>query len=236
MFNAQLSSVMTPILDGGLQPSGIQRLMPRAIVHGSHQVQGMQLFHPVHTQTIQHVQAIQRHATRNTITGTLLRANLESHVLELGSAHSFWSLDYSKWKAISTQTWISHTWQHMRQAGLTLRGPIPSLPARREADVHLTDFFFALDTYTADQLDTLQACRMHLRITTLADGCTADGLRIANNTWNGHRLDRSTSYKWRRSYRPGGSSWELWCGALKHLLPPFATHRCLIERNHLDFG
>jgi len=83
----------------------------------------------------------------------------------------------------------------MRTAGLTLKGPLPALPTRRQAEVHLMDFLFALDIYNTDQLATLQACRVHLRITTLADGCTADGLRIASNTWNGHRLNRHTSYK-----------------------------------------
>ena len=65
---------MKPILQVGLPKSGVQRNMPRALVHGSLKSQGLDLHHPFHTQLIQKLQCLQRHATRPTPIGSLIRA------------------------------------------------------------------------------------------------------------------------------------------------------------------
>ena len=89
LSRAQLDTVMSPILTAALPKAGIQRHMPRAIVHGSHNVQGHEVHHPAATQTIQHVQAIMRHGVRMTMTGPLLRSLMEEHILEVGSSTPF---------------------------------------------------------------------------------------------------------------------------------------------------
>ena len=65
----QLDKIMVPVLHGGLPQSSVQCNMPRAIVYGSLNVQGLDVNHPYSSQTIQHLQTIMRHATRPTITG-----------------------------------------------------------------------------------------------------------------------------------------------------------------------
>ena len=65
MTRKQCNALMTPILKAGLPKSQVQCSMPRAIVHGSLSVQGFDLHHLHSTQTIQHLQALMRHGTRN---------------------------------------------------------------------------------------------------------------------------------------------------------------------------
>ena len=229
LSRAQLDTVMSPILTAALPKAGIQRHMPRAIVHGSHNVQGHEVHHPAATQTIQHVQAIMRHGVRMTMTGPLLRSLMEEHILEVGSSTPFWQLPYDKWGPLCTWTWMMHTWKDLWQAGMTLCGPLQAIPLLRLHDACLMDVFMSLDCFSHKELRTLRDCRMHLEVTRVSDVATADGTAIHFDSWQGKKLDRGSPYEWPRSYRPGWEAWETWRKALKTLMLPHARHRKLAQ-------
>jgi hypothetical protein len=89
MTKEELTHVIAPMLEAGLPRSGIQKKLARVLVHGPLDVQGLGIPHPHTTQLIQHIQAILRHGTRPTLTGHLLRCNMESLQLELGTEKPF---------------------------------------------------------------------------------------------------------------------------------------------------
>ena len=234
-FNeADLTSILSPALQGGLPKSGIQRLLPRALVHGSLAAQGLGIHHPHTTQLMEHLHAVLQHATHPTVTGCLLRSTMASHQLELGSGTPFWDLDYQQWAPLATtDTWIANTWKDLGTTPLHLSGPHLISPLQRENDCHLMDWFMALNL-TADALKQVNCCRMHLKVTTLSDIATADGKAIHQAAYNGLALKHNPQTEWPLTPRPTRSDWDQWLGALKAaFLPSHSIHRTLRPEHKL---
>ena len=223
MNRDQLDTIIRPILHAGLPKSGIQKYMPRAIVHGSLRVQGINFPHPFSTQTVQHIQAILRHGSRHTMTGKLLRNLMEAHALEIGSGTPFWDLPYDTWQPITTWSWITQTWKEISSSPLSLKGPLPLPQLQRDNDVFLMDALVQAGVYTNHQLSRLNNCRMHLRIVTLADACSANGQSFSMRTCLCLREDRYSPYDWPRTYRPSSNDQDLWRAALKHFCQPYSN-------------
>ena len=217
MTKDELTHVIAPILKAGLPRSKVQSQLPRALVHGSLESQGLNLHHPYHTQLIQHLLAVLRHGTRPTITGHLLRCGMESLVLELGSGKPFWDLPFELWGPLATECWLAKTWKHLDTTDLALRGPVATIPLQRTQDSYLMERFVEAG-YRKGNLARLNRIRMTLHVVTVADIVSADGLTLEPNTVAGHRLDRQSPYDWPRSVDPSPSDREFWRSALRHSL------------------
>ena len=224
----ECKALMTPILLGGLPPSGVQRHMPRALVHGSNAVQGMSVPHLHATQTIQHLQAICRHGTRSTATGVLLRNTMQGLQLELGSGTPFWDLPHPVWKPLATYSWISCTWEALHETPLRVKGPLSPPPLKRTHDVYLMDHLMALDVPDTD-LIRLNNFRMRMKVYCLSDIVTADGFRIRNDAWLGRPLTRPSVHDWPKTFRPTPEDSTKWQSFLRSFLPPHASHRRLLQ-------
>jgi hypothetical protein len=226
LTRTQCNKIMSPVLTGALPKCGVQSNMPRSLVTGSLAVQGLNIPHLHTTQVIRHLQAILRHGCCNTQLGLKMRAVMEGHTLELGSGTPFWDLPYSKWHFLATPTWMSLTWRDLDPLCLRIKGPMQQIPLQRPNDLYLMDFIMDLGL-TNKQVYRLNNLRMHLQLTRLSDGVTADGARIHPNTWNSLPTGRPSQFDWPRTFRPTQEDKELWQATLRNLLPPHATHRRL---------
>jgi hypothetical protein len=219
--------IMAPILSVGLRRLGIQRHFPRVLAYAPLKYQGLGIRDPWATQLIEHIHVIQRHCTRPTITGKLLRSNMENLVLELGSATSFWQLDYDTWHHIATPSWIKFTWQAAHSVNFTLRGPLPLPKPQRLHDVCLMDTFVA-HGYDPPQLQVLNDVRMYLQVTHLSDITLADGTEIDIAFYETRSPVTYSPYTWPRSSRPRANDMVLWKQALRDcFLLAHAHHRRL---------
>ncbi len=220
----EFKSIMAPIYKAALRKSGVQWLLPRKLVYGTHRTQALALFHPWITQLIEHLHAILRHGTRPTPTGQWYRTSLEAHILECGSTHSFWSLDRRIWKPILTESWVKSTWEDIDETPLRLTGPEPTLLLQRQGDVTIMDCFVNAG-FRDSQLLRLNECRTFLHAVTLADLCDADGILLAPFAWTGCRSDRHSPYDWPRTVRPKHDHWIRWQHALRTcFLFPMTQH------------
>ena len=209
------SDIMAPMLKAALPLSGVQSRMPRDLLHGPVKPQGMSLPAAHATQLIQHLQAILRHGTRPTLVGGPLRCVMDELVLLLGSAKPFWELVYDDWKCLCPEDdWLVSTWRDLQSTELEIKGPLNLIKPQRLNDVHLMDAFMAQD-YSDDKIQTLNACRLFLKVTTLSDIVTAEGKRIVQAAVSGRPLDRTTQYNCPRSRRPPASAWQTWSDCLQ---------------------
>jgi hypothetical protein len=71
LSKAQCEKIMRPFLNSGLSVSWAVRSIPRAVVWGPLRYQGLGIRHLYTTQGVEHLLAILRHGTRETITGQL---------------------------------------------------------------------------------------------------------------------------------------------------------------------
>ena len=220
---ADCDDIIRPILMAGLPQAGVQKLMPRKLVHGSLRSQGLGIKDLYTTQLISHLHAILRHAHRPTITGKHLRDGSESLVLEIGSAKPFWELDYATYGVLATtRLWLANTWEALDSTTLKLKGPLTLLEILRDGDVHLMDIFVA-NNFSGDDLVRLNLCRMFLQAITLADITTADGRYIEHSAWHGIPFRRSP-HEWPRPGKPSQSCWNIWKLALRRCFLPLYSH------------
>ena len=224
-----LKYIMTPVLYGALGKCGVQRNLPRALVYGTLRSQGLNLHDPWVTQLISHQQVILRHGTRPTIVGQQMRTSAESLVLELGSATSFWDLDYKIYGQLATPNlWLGHTWQALSETQLQMKGPLPTIPTLRAGDSHIMDIFVA-NNIRGSKLQHCNLCRIYLRATTKSDICTADGKSIDEDAWLGRAPTRPSNYEWPRPGRPSNSMWNTWRESLRScFLRPYTTSKSLV--------
>ena len=87
--------IMTPILTGGLPRAGICYNIPRLVLYGSLDHQGLGMNNLYTTMRLQQIQVLLYNKWKNIATGQLIWISLESFKLELGIQGSLFSKDYN---------------------------------------------------------------------------------------------------------------------------------------------
>jgi hypothetical protein len=141
LSKAQCEKVMRPFLNAGLSASGVVRSMPRAVVWGPLRYQGLGIRHLYTTQGVEHLLAILRHATRDTLTGQLLRTSMEEMQLETGVSQSFLSYSFDAYGYMATRSWIASTWKFLSDSDITLIDPFTKPQAACDNDAFLMEKF-----------------------------------------------------------------------------------------------
>ena len=98
-------------------------------------------------------------------TATVILTNMENLTMELGSAQSFWDLDYSTWGCLATPSWITYTWRDLRETSLSLKGPHTLSLPQSNSDLFLMDVFVSRG-FTSEHLHvqaSYPTLRYHIR-------------------------------------------------------------------------
>ena len=172
MTRRQIDTIMQPILQAALRKCRIQNRLPRKLVYGTLRARGLGLKDPFITQLIQHLQAILRHANRDTPSQVLHQENMELVQLHIGSARNFWELPFEEYGCLAPKGWMKHTWECLDSTPLSLLGPPLQIPPLRQHDEFIMDAFVA-QGYEDAELQILNDCRLYLKATLLSHICTA---------------------------------------------------------------
>ena len=108
LSKSQCDYIMAPALDGGLPRARICKNIPRAMLYGNLEHQGMMLYNLYTTMGLQQVQALLTNIWKDNTTGKLLRISLESFKLELEICGSIFHHNYYNYKHIATDCWVNH--------------------------------------------------------------------------------------------------------------------------------
>ena len=115
--------------------------------------------------------------------------------LELGSAASFWHLDFPTWQFLATDSWMTFTWQVVFESPLDLRGPpVDPLPPL-QGDIAFMDFLQTLGLSNATML-RMNNLRLRAKIYWLSDATTVTGTQIHHDSWNGLPRNRPKVHDW----------------------------------------
>ncbi len=211
----QWDHIMAPLLLANLPRSGIVRSFPRQVVYGPKKYHGLGLRHPWVVQTIRHFQVLWTEWHKPSMTGKLLRSNMEQLRMEVG-----WPGQSAQWPLADLQKYLSKTWLSRTlidglTVGLTFQDDAPELLPLRVGDVFLMQRFWEMG-FRRKQLFILNTVRMSMKVTTLADIATLDGSAISDLAFNGHLDSRPNPYSgWPRDppeIIP--EHWHLWKWAL----------------------
>ena len=117
---------------------------------------------------------------------------------------------------LAPRGWMRHVWESLGNTPLTLRGHDLTFPTQRLGDRRLMDCFIEAG-YDQDTVLVLQDCRLYLQAVTLSNICTADGLCIAPQAWEGKHNDSIHQPRWINTYTPKKAKWNLWRQVLRSL-------------------
>jgi hypothetical protein len=178
--------LMQPLLEAGLPNSGVVRTLPRALVHGPVDRQGLGIHRLDITQGAAHLQMCLNFGHRpDDPTGFLLRSSCQALQLELGSAQPFFDLDFSKWGGLATQSWVKYTWSFVSKYKLQLQTDLPTLHSRRLNDAFLMDRIVSANFFPPHDLLSINRCRLYLQVVTLSDIMDAAGNKVLLEMWEG---------------------------------------------------
>ena len=226
--------IMSPILQSGLPRAGICRNIPRALLYGRKEHQGLGLNNLHTTMGITQVQVLLDNVWENTVTGDLIRVSMESLKLELGIKGSIFSHDFDMYGHLATNCWVKHLWKFVWAHSIEINDKVGEEDILRERDTMLTDKFatsFKLGLLNKRDWKAANKCRLYLKVLTIADIANGCGTGIDKNFLNGrwHQGGKTRLVKWPDQGNPSLNDWQSWRRVLKLTL-------CTGENNRLSIG
>ena len=216
----ECTSIMKPVLKQFLPKAGLNRNIKRDLLYSPVSTQGLNLRSPFITQGVSHVKDITENIWKNTITGKLIKCNLEQLRIEIGQNISILESNYEENASlILTDSYVSSTWKFMSQFDITLKDGTPKVPFLRQKDKCIMEVFLDDPEIDKSWIPTLNRCRLYLKAFTLSDITTGCGLKIREEAWHGIKYDtgRNTS-QWPIWGKPALLSWTKWRTALRSSL------------------
>jgi hypothetical protein len=178
---------MVPVLEAGLPTSGICRPFPRDLVYGPLKHQGLALPNLYTVQGIENILTVMEFGyNMKTLTGQLLKGNVEALQLELGVGTPVFVKEFWRYGTLVTSSWTQHTWQWLHTKGVHIEDQVGRRRGHKY-DANIRD----------SELVAANRCRLYLRVVTLADISDGLGDHVTDAAWLGHRdTDRPQYYEW----------------------------------------
>ncbi len=192
------------------------RNIAKELRYGPTNLGGLGLVDPFLEQGICKIEYLTEHGWKNTPTGFLSQSCLQGLQLECGVFGDIFLQPCTPliWCSVA-QSWIQSAWEFCSMKGITISGLQEStLLPQRCNDVALMSAFHAKG-YSPSTLLTLNRCRLFLRVISLSDITTADGLYLNSSILPApHKrptgsLCRS-NFDWPSQGTLPQQSWTLW--------------------------
>jgi hypothetical protein len=210
----QWEYVMAPLLWSVLPGSGIVRTFPRNLLYAPCTLTGMGIMHPFYKQQLKHLDLFLQETLQPAIASNLLHAILKQHWVEISLPCSNGKWQFKIFGPCFTHSWLADLLQFCKSKSIFIVVKCSTLSLLTSNDRFLMQCFADIG-YRGDDLQSLNQCQLFLKCVTLSDICSADGVSITFDAYNGKTLTRTCSMEWPRQQpslpRP---SWQLWQRAL----------------------
>ena len=216
----ECDKIMRHVLSASLNKTSISRNFPRKAVYGPLEEGGLGLHNLYTTQGLSHISKLQEHLGAPTITGHIIRTNIEMCKLHLGIGRNIFSLDYHKYSILLPDCWIKHTWKFAFDNNILIHDNVTDqIPLTRENDIFLMEAFVN-EGFSGINLVRINRCRLFLQVNTLADVIIGYGDDYCKQTYQGHRdATRTSNFIWPTQPRPDNKSIKMWRRALRKCFP-----------------
>jgi hypothetical protein len=182
----QWDYVMAPLLKSTLPCSGVVRTVPRDLLYGPDTFTELGIVHPYYKQNLKHLDLVLRETLTPSITSDLLRSTIEQLKLEIGIPCQDGDWQLTIFSPCLTNCWLRDLLIFCEEEEISLVDTSPFPPLFSSADSYLMQAFADVG-YRDDDIATLNQCCLFLHALSLSDLCTADGLSITYDAYNGRR-------------------------------------------------
>ena len=141
--------------------------------------------------------------------------------MEVGIGRSIFSLNYSTFGCLCTDGSIQSIWKYAYDHDITVEDNVTAnLQLRRQGDLYLMEVFGNKDAITSAMLQSINRCRLHMQVTTLANILTGSG-----NKFTGHALQCRKDeniphyFQWAVQPRPNNRIRGIWRKGFKGCVP-----------------
>ena len=214
----ECTSIMAPVLEVALPYSRVCRTYPRKVVYGPKAMMGLGKTDLYIKQGVLQIGILQQYIHTDTITGELLRANIEMIKIHLGMGQNFFQLNFERFKKLVPPSLLKHIWGFCNKYDISIDEETTSnVILRRENDRFLMEEIASHnEAFTENELTHINRCRLYLQVTTMADITNGNGMCIRQGVMKGTMTKLNEAYyQWPRQTLPGVHSWRLWRKALK---------------------
>ena len=216
-----LQRIQRPAVNVVLPKMGYNRHLPRPVVYGPTCLGAVGLPCLIFEQGLQQLQFLGRHLRSPTCPlRSLFQLGVEWFRLLSGYTVCPLSYPYLKTQHVELAPWFRSLQSFLVTINHSLEIPNLYLPRLlRENDKAIMTLPQA--EFTATELLAINRCRLFLRVTTLLEISTADGLNIHSDVWRGYPPPHSLSkILWPRQHRQPNPSWRVWRRFLQQALRP----------------
>jgi len=217
MSEEECKEIQSPSIMAVLPRLHVNRNTARSIIFGPAQYGGLGLPTVYSEQSLGQLIYFVGHVNLGDKTGNLILISLSYLQLLSGSATPILQREYKQYQQWVENSWLTSLWAFLSKVKYKVVVHQEWLPSKPRAnDISLMDQFMALG-YKANQLLSLNRCRLYLQVIYLSDLVSADGKLIIPDCKRGIRLrDRVSSLNWPIQAKPPQSAWTLWQQALAH--------------------
>ena len=212
----ECNHIMAPLLKAGLPKAGICRNIPRSILYGSTEHQGLGMNNLYTTMDLTQITSLVDHIWRNSTTGKLLRISMETMKIELGLEGQIFSLDFKTFGQLVTDCWIKNLWMFANKYSIEVEDNIKGFKVLRDKDSLLTNKFhktYLMGHITLKEWKIANKCRIYKQVASVADIATDDGTRLDINALDitvSYQKGRTRCIEWPKQEKPTMKEWRVW--------------------------
>ena len=210
----QLRHITSPAIVAGLQRSGYCKSIPRPVVFGPRDRQGMGIQNLYHSQSIRHVKDIIDQTWKRSPSEKFIRMNIEAWKLEAGIHGPMFCLKTAPRWMNTPNLWLTSTLEFCTKYKIQFQESGTSLGLKRVHDKMLMETIDNL-RLPSPTMKAINRCRMFLRVTTLSDITNGDGHTLHPNTFNHVRFGKRDNWSWPPQGMPDTSDWKHWDAAVR---------------------
>ena len=217
----ECKQIQSPFYAALLPKLGINRHMPRALLHGPLQVAGLGLINLYAEQLAMHVTGMISQLRKNDRVGQTMHASIDALQIYLGTEDHFFTMKASifEHRPSRRESQLVYIWEELNAIDCKLVSNKFWKPqARGDNDEAVMDAIIAIKKKrqgTSNHLPKTtiwyaNACRLYLRITMLTEICTPCGKYIEEWAMYGTHRNNSATLLYPHQDKPPPYAWKVW--------------------------
>jgi hypothetical protein len=217
----ECKQIESPFYNVLLPKLGINRHMPRALLHGSPQVAGLGLVNLEAEQLAKHISGLITQVRKNDKVGQVMRASIDALQIYLGTAQQFFQQQAKQFehRPKKKESQLVYMWEELNELGCELVSDNFWTPEKKGLnDVAIMDAIIEVKEKrrgTVNHLPKLaiwyaNACRIYLKITMLHDITTPCGRYIYEWVLDGSKKNEENELVYPRQAKPPPYVWKVW--------------------------